>query len=460
MSVGGVSFSYVSSDSGVGLVEALHADLDDLLAVDVTGLPDQTVRDGLLGLLAAENRVQAAIAGWVAAFDARGLADADACRTTGVWLSAFGRRSHRAASAMVRRARLLLRLPRLAAAAAQGSVSAEHVARVGELAGQVGVDSVVPADQTLADAAAALGPEDLGRACGRIRDHLDPDGPDPMKAFGRRELTLSDVGAMVAVRGQLDPEGGAALREAIDAFMKPPAPHDERTAGQRRADALVDLARHALAHGHLPTVAGMRPQVGLLITPQTLLYGEDEPPAMDDTTDRGSGTARGDPLAPVGIPPPVEPAWLHWYGSIPPATARRLVCDSDLWRIVLDPSTGMPLNVGDAHRLVPWWIRRALHTRDRGCRWPGCPTPAQWTDAHHLKEWRHHHTTRVEDLLSLCRFHHVRVHEGRWRIHLDPATGQVHITRPDGTPYQIGPSHPWTTPSTRTDDPTDLPDAA
>jgi hypothetical protein len=41
----------------------------------------------------------------------------------------------------------------------------------------------------------------------------------------------------------------------------------------------------------------------------------------------------------------------------------------------------------------------------------------------------------------------VCVHEGRWRIDLDPATGQVHVTRPDGTPYEIGPSHPWTTPT-------------
>ena len=42
----------------------------------------------------------------------------------------------------------------------------------------------------------------------------------------------------------------------------------------------------------------------------------------------------------------------------------------------------------------------------------------------------------------------------------DPATAEVTITRPDGTPYEIGPSHPWTTPATRTDDPTDRPGAA
>jgi hypothetical protein len=48
--------------------------------------------------------------------------------------------------------------------------------------------------------------------------------------------------------------------------------------------------------------------------------------------------------------------------------------DADLIRIVLDPDSGMPLDVGRSHRLIPHWIRKALITRDRGCRWPGCHT--------------------------------------------------------------------------------------
>jgi len=158
-------------------------------------------------------------------------------------------------------------------------------------------------------------------------------------------------------------------------------------------------------------------------------------------------------VAALGVPPPVEPAWLNWFGPIPPATAKRILCDSDIWRIVLDPTTGLPLDVGRAHRLVPYWIRRALYARDRGCRWPGCSTPAPWTDAHHLRHWHDGGVTRVEDLLLLCRYHHVCVHEGRWRIHLDPATGQVSVTRPDGTPHDLAPTRPWTTPTTQADHP-------
>jgi hypothetical protein len=212
----------------------------------------------------------------------------------------------------------------------------------------------------------------------------------------------------------------------------------------------------------------MRPQVGILIPPQMLLYGADgnDPrtrmrapfEADTDAPDiahllNDGGPAGGDPLTALGVPPPVEPAWLNWFGPIPPATAQRILCDSDLWRIVLDPTTGLPLDVGRAHRLVPHWIRRALYARDRGCRWPGCSTPAPWTDAHHLRHWHDGGVTRVEDLILLCRYHHVCVHEGRWRIHLDPATGQVHATRPDGTPHDLGPTRPWTTPTTQANDP-------
>ena len=445
-----------------------RADLDELVTADVVALPDAKVRSDLLELMAARNQLDSAIASWLGSFDARGLYDDDACKTAAVWVRAYGRGSGAAASALVRRARVLRDLPAVAEAAGRGEVSAEHIDRIRDLVQDVGIEAVRPADQILADAASTVDMTELKTVCGRIRDYVDPDGPEPKEAFERRELTLSNGRGMVMVRGQLDPEGGAAVYEAIDALMRPPGPDDLRTPGQRRADALVDLARGTLAHGDLPTVGGMRPQVGILIPPQMLLYGADgndprtrmQAPFEADTDapdiahlfDGGDG---GDTLAALGVPPPVEPAWLNWFGPIPPATAKRILCDSDIWRIVLDPTTGLPLDVGRAHRLVPYWMRKALYARDRGCRWPGCTAPAPWCDAHHVYQWLHGGVTRIEDLLLLCRYHHVCVHEGRWALHLDPATGQVGVTRPDGTPHDLGPSRPWTTPPTQADDPPD-----
>jgi hypothetical protein len=151
-----------------------------------------------------------------------------------------------------------------------------------------------------------------------------------------------------------------------------------------------------------------------------------------------------DPLTDAGIPPLPDPPWLHWIGDIAPELAQRIACDSDVWRIVLDPATGLPLDLGRKHRIVPHSLRKALHARDRTCRWPCCDVPAAWTDAHHaVLPWYYGGQTNIDELLSLCRYHHVLAHEGRWTIRLDHTTGEVHVTRPDGTPYELGPSQPF-----------------
>jgi len=459
----------------------MRPDLDGLAGVDVVDLPDEAVRSELLAALAAVNQLSAYVSRLADSFDRRDLSPADGFRTARAWLSAFGRQSPNAASAWLCRGRLLRHLPALAAAAGQGLVSAEHLAKVADLVARLGVETVAGYDQILADLAAAANPAEVGKACERIAALHDPDGPDPDPEgeFQRRELTLSRQGNLLYLRGRLDPEGGAALHTALEALIRPPAGDDMRTAGQRRADALVELARLPLKTGHLPTTGGAAASLGILITPATLIGRADADVDADADPDTGISAPRGgagptgaipacgdpdcrrdllaegvDALARAGVPPLPQPAWLDWFGEIPAAVAQRLACDASVWRVVLDPATGLPLDVGRTHRLVPAWIRRALHARDRGCRWPGCEAPSAWCDIHHLTAWYLGGQTKVEELVSLCRWHHVRVHEGQWRIHLDRTTGQVHITRPDGRPYELGPSRPWTGPTTRRGDPT------
>jgi uncharacterized protein DUF222 len=532
-------------------VEQVAAGLDALADTDVVALDDPTLRRQLLALSTAANRVNAELIRRVDVFDRRALAEQDGFRTAKSWLQGFGRMSGQVAHRFVKAARLLRRLPKLAAVVQSGEVSAEHVQQVARLAEQVTVEQVAEVEATLADAARVLDLPRFAMVCERVRAHVDPDGQDPGEAFERRSLTLSPSGGMVIVRGQLDPEGGAALATALDAVMAPPAEGDERSSAQRRADALAELARRPLAAGELPTVGGQRPQVGVLLYPQALspkalatlarLHHEDaagrrfqrlltdpepvdwtrpgvrvehndnptrlsgrasevmlrnvlSPPPTRSGHEPVSGSMAGSPrqalvpaveagvhvtadrqrtstedaataprtAAPPGPQPAVrapawsrpgwaDPPWLEWVGPIPPAVAQRIACDADIWRVILDPDTGMPLDVGRAHRLVPYWIRRALHARDRGCRWPGCTTPAPWTDAHHLQPWAENGQTRVEDCLLLCRYHHGLVHEGGWRIHLDRATGEVRITRPEGTSYRLPQtrSTPWNGPTTQ-----------
>jgi len=41
-----------------------------------------------------------------------------------------------------------------------------------------------------------------------------------------------------------------------------------------------------------------------------------------------------------------------------------------------------------------------------------------WTDGHHIIHWPDGGLTELDNLVSLCRPHHRRVHEQGWRIHL------------------------------------------
>ena len=441
----------------------LRAGLSGLADTDLIDLSDEQVRSTLPQLLRAVNQLAAVTAAMVGTFDTRGLAEVDGQRSTRTWLSGFGRMTQGAATGWLNRAWLLRQLPALAAAAAAGAASTEHLAKVKELADRIGIKAVTDFDEILADLAAAAHPAEVAKACERIAAHLDPDGkaPDPAEDFARRELTLSRQGGMTYLRGRLDPEAGAALHTALDALMKPPTADDLRTAPQRRADALADLARLSLADGRLPTVGGVRPQVGLLITPAMLLNHPTTPDTRhadtttaphtqpSDAPDTGCGPPATDPLAAAGVPPLPEPPWLGWVGEIPPDLAQRIACDCEVWRAILDPATGLPLEVGRTHRIVPHWIRKALHARDRGCRWPGCDVPAAWTDAHHMIAWYLGGRTDVDELLLLCRWHHSRVHEGAWRIELDHTTGEVRVYRPNGQPYELAPSQPWLSPNTK-----------
>jgi Domain of unknown function (DUF222) len=238
---------------------ALESAGRELAAEDVTSWSDEQVRGGLLALLSVVNQLNAVVSTVSASFETRALAERDGFRTARSWLIAFGRMSQRAATGWLSRGRLLRQLPALSAAAHTGAVSAEHVRTVGDLVGHLGIDQVQPFDEILATLAATYDKHvDVEAACHRIRAHVDPDGPDPdPHAAERRALTIARSGSLGCVSGRLDLEGGATLLTALDGLMRPPTPDDTRTGVQRRADALVELARQTLQSGTLPTVGGV-----------------------------------------------------------------------------------------------------------------------------------------------------------------------------------------------------------
>jgi hypothetical protein len=201
----------------------------------------------------------------------------------------------------------------------------------------------------------------------------------------RLELTRCEDGRIV-IRGLLDPVGGATLRVALAPLCARSGVGDDRSRDRRLADALVELAYHALDHGFSTERGSTRPHLQLTASVETVMGLK--------------GAPGGD---------------LEFAGAVPAATVQRLACDASIRRVLLGPDSAV-IDVGRALRVPSGAARAALRVRDGGCVWPGCDRPASWTNAHHVLHWGHGGDTDLDNLVLLCHRHHWLVHEGGWQL--------------------------------------------
>src|SRR5438128_2216343 len=109
-------------------------------------------------------------------------------------------------------------------------------------------------------------------------------------------------------------------------------------------------------------------------------------------------------------------------------TSRRIACDAS--RVVMrHDAHGRVIEVGARTRTIPPAIRRALHHRDRGCRFPGCGV--RFGQGHHIRHWANGGPTTLSNLALLCRRHHRTVHEEGYQLDRQP-DGELRFRRPDG----------------------------
>jgi hypothetical protein len=369
-------------------------------------LPDDALVAGLDQLQALMVEAQAAMLRFLREIDARKAASAVAASSTAVWY----RNRHRVG---IRSAHRLVQLAKRVAAAPQvvgdgvesGAVNldqADVVTRaVAAIPGEVGVEVRERAAAELVRLCAELDPEQLRMVGERILSLVAPEIAEELertaleraeaRALRERYFTLTPDGVGVRLSGRLTLEGAAAVRAAIDPLCAPTS-HDDRSAAQRRADALVEVCRSA--------GAGDRSQVAVTVEFDVL------------TQELGVGT-------------------LENGERITPEAARRMACDARILPVVLD-GAGQPLDVARTRRLVTGAIRRALVLRDRGCCFPGCDRGPQWTDAHHVRSWSAGGPTSLDNMLLLCSYHHGEIHGASgWTVFIDT----------DGRPTFVPPRH-------------------
>jgi hypothetical protein len=242
-----------------------------------------------------------------------------------------------------------------------------------------------------------------------FRGALEASTQSAREVHERRELTYAwnDDGSL-SLTARLAPEEGALVLAALETaeadYAEPGSDgaelslQRERPAA-RRADALVSVARSALAEAGIKHSDGDPYEVSIHVDVNSL---------RDDRVHERCELADGPTIA--------------------PETARRLSCDASIVRIL--ERDGQPLSVARRKRTIPASLRRALRSRDEGCRFPGC-THKRFLHAHHIHHWARGGPTDIDNLIQLCSYHHRLVHEGGFCVERTGKRG-VRFRRPDG----------------------------
>ena len=113
------------------------------------------------------------------------------------------------------------------------------------------------------------------------------------------------------------------------------------------------------------------------------------------------------------------------------STVLRLLCTSPT-QLMVHARDGRPLDLGRTQRHASRRQRRALATRDGGCRFPGC-TQCHRLVPHHVQWWSQGGPTDIDLLVLLCPTHHRAVHEVGYRVDA-LGEGRFRFFRPDGRP--------------------------
>ena len=316
-----------------------------------------------------------------------------------------------AARERVRVARALGALPGLAEALARGELSYAKVRALTRVA--------TPATEArllaVGRAGTAAHVERIVRGWRRV-DRKAEAREAARQHAGRALHVYQDEDGMVVLRGRLAPEVGALLLRALDAAREtlyqrrratgaiPPTTDpaaEAPTRTQQQADALALLAETALHHELDPGAPGDRYQVVVHVD-AAVLADPDQP---------GQSVLEEGP-------------------HVSAETSRRLACDAS--RVVMrHDEDGHVVEIGARTRTIPPALRRALHHRDRSCRFPGCHVRAG--QGHHVRHWAQGGPTTLSNLALLCRRHHRAVHEDGYQVARGPE-GVLQFRRPDGRP--------------------------
>jgi Domain of unknown function (DUF222)/HNH endonuclease len=463
--------------------------LTALTAADAGSLPTTVQADALRALERAEARHTVARARILAAFTAQDGHEDDGQGSARTWLRWQTRVTRGAAAATAAWVRRLTAHPVIAQALAAGDLSTSWARELCAWSDRLPSGQRESADEILVAAArgGAEIPDLAGLAEEMYQRSRSPDD-DPDDGFDDRALWLGQtLGGAGRLNGDLTPGCAAALSAVLESLGRKAGPEDDRSATQRRHDALEEACRRLIGSGMLPGRAGQPTQAQVHIT---LAQLRGMPGAADAeaawraaaarehgwlTCPEADAAACDSTLAPI-VTGYVDPAALdrmvemfmasHGGAPLPAGTVGRLrgsllAMAADVlsgpgglasWLRLsllgggpaaapsLPPDIPAPLDIGAAQPAIPAHLRRAVTARHPCCAFPGCDLPASLCQVHHLIPRSEGGPTALHNLAPLCAFHHLTViHRWGWVLRLHP-DGRTIASAPDGrTLHSHGP---------------------
>ena len=264
-----------------GLSEAIAV----LAGLDLTGLPDQlgglcvselqTLLGGVVPVLTRLGGVHSAVLGELTVRSGGTVPSAPLPNTPQVpgpsvavahWLRDLTGTTGTTAGSAVRRSGLLRQLPLVLAAVVAGELGTAQAGVLTRLVGALPAQALAEAEPALIEVARGMDPTALGAYVAfLIATWVEPVfEADQRSQEAKRFLTTRrEADGMLSGRFRLTTGDSEALLTALEPLARRNALADQRDAGQRRADALVEMCQQILAFGDLPEAGGFRPRAQL-----------------------------------------------------------------------------------------------------------------------------------------------------------------------------------------------------
>lgn len=368
--------------------------VDAVCAADPSRLADG---DTIRALHRQLERLSAAATRATAVFEAGGTWEADGARTAAAWLAARCNLPVLTARRRVRLGRALRHMPTAEAAWLAGEITEAHIGLLAT-ARTLGTAACFDRDEELlVGQAKSLRYAHFARCLAYWSQLADPEGTEATAdaQHDARSLHLSQsYGGTWILNGALDPISGTIVAEALrrieaELFAADWADARERvgsgvatadlarTPTQRRADALVEMARRA---GAVPAGAQMPEPLFTVLVGYETFAGR--------ICELGDRTV----IAPGSLIPWSDRAWLE--------------------RVVFDGPDRIR-NVGVRRRIFSGATRRAVEVRDLECFHDLCEVPAQRCEIDHVQPWSAGGLTVEGNGRAACGFHNRARHPPR-----------------------------------------------